>query len=281
METMTRSMDEHGELESRVADGGGRQARAKAVEGLIVSMLHIVPFVLGMVCGVILTTILLGRSAAGAASAPAPVVAVQPTAVAQQGAAPAAEVQADVTVSETLAGARDYTRLGKADAPVQLVLFADPQCPFCKQLALDGERQAIADYVNTGKAAITYRHYAFLGSESTRAAAAMECAGKQGAQAFWAFEAHVFQNQLPENSGQLTDARLLDWAKSAGIDLAKLGACLTAGDGATAVQADLQAGTAVGVRGTPVLFVNGHRLVGAVPYDYIKSAIEAELAKSK
>lgn len=43
----------------------------------------------------------------------------------------------------------------------------------------------------------------------------------------------------------------------------------------------MQAATAMSMTGTPVLFVNGHRLIGAVPYDFIKTAIDAELATQK
>jgi protein-disulfide isomerase len=191
---------------------------------------------------------------------------------------PTAEVLPDVSVTETLAGARDGLRLGRADAPVQIVIFADPQCPYCRQLALGAERQLIDEYVTPGKAALTYRHYPFLGAESTRGAQAMECAGRQGADAFWQFNRQVFDNQFPENSGQLTDAKLLEWAGATGLDVAKLKDCLAGADVKAVVEADLALGQRLGVQGTPVVFVNGRRVVGAVPYDMLKAIVDAALA---
>jgi protein-disulfide isomerase len=190
---------------------------------------------------------------------------------------PTVEVLPDVTVTQTLAGARPYLREGPDDAPVQLVVFSDPQCPFCRQLALGAEKQAREEFVRAGKAAITYRHYAFLGAESTRAAIALECAGKQGK--LWAFHAQVYGSQLPENSGQLTDAKLLEWAKEAGLDAVALSACVADPAVGAQVEADLEAGAALGVRGTPVTFVNGQRIVGAVPYEVLKAVIDAELGR--
>lgn len=185
-----------------------------AVNGLTLFMSHIALFILGTLFGVALLLILNGEATGKARTASPPwganVVLVISTAMpsvsttnplqgAQPTAATSAQVVPDVPVSETLAGARDYTRLGSASAPVQIVVFADPQCPFCRQLVLGPERQVITDYVNTGRAAITYRHYAFLGPESTHAAEVMECAGKQGSQAFWDFQAQIFEHQFPES----------------------------------------------------------------------------------
>lgn len=292
---MQQSADTDREASKQTHDGSKGRPLVLAVNGLTLFISHVALFILGILFGVVLL-LLLSREASGTVRAAPPsqanvvlvistatpsAAATEPQQVAQPTAATSAQIVPDVPVSETLAGARDYTRLGSPSAPVQIVVFADPQCPFCRQLVLGPERQTIIDYVNTGKAAITYRHYAFLGLESTRAAEAMECAGRQGSKAFWDFHAQIFENQLPENSGQLTDAKLLEWAKSAGLDTAKLSACVAAGNGKAAVDVDMQAAGEMSVSGTPVTFVNGHRLVGAVPYDFIKTAIDAELATRK
>ncbi len=267
---------------------------ASGINGMVLFFSHLCLFALGALLGIALTILThydFGRTAqAQAALAPqtANIVLVLTTATpsaegspSQPGAATNTQVIPDTSVTQTLAGARDYTRLGSANAPVQIVVYADPQCPFCRQLVLGPERQVITDYVKTGKVAITYRHYAFLGPESNRAAEAMECAGKQGSQAFWDYHDLIFENQFAENSGQLTDAKLLEWAGGVGLDKTKLSACLASGESKAIVDADMKAGAALSVSGTPVTFVNGRRLVGAVPYDFIKTAIDAELAGQK
>jgi protein-disulfide isomerase len=185
----------------------------------------------------------------------------------------------DVKVEDTLAGARVFTQMGKPDAPVKIVIFADPQCPFCKQSAQGAEMQLIQDYVQTGKTSLTYRHMAFLGPESTRVATAMECAGQQGG--FWAFHNVVFQQQAPENSGQITDATLSTWAGDVKLDTAAFSRCLAEGKGLQAITDDLALARRLGVTGTPTFFVNGRRMVGALPYDALKATVDAALAEGK
>lgn len=182
-----------------------------------------------------------------------------------------------VGISETLKGAPDYARMGDTSAPIQLVVFADPQCPFCRQQALETEPQLIEQYVKTGKASLTYRHFTFLGAESQRIASAMVCAGAQGGNAFWEFKQYAYAHQFSENSGLATDAALALWARAVKLDEGRFKACL-AGDAARAqVDADTAAGRALGVTGTPTLFVNGRPMPGALPFDFIKTAIDAEL----
>jgi protein-disulfide isomerase len=185
----------------------------------------------------------------------------------------------DVKVEDTLAGARVFTQMGKPEAPVKIVIFADPQCPFCRQSALGTEVQLIQDYVQTVKASLVYRHMAFLGPASTRIAAAMECAGQQGG--FWAFHNIVFEKQAPENSGAITDAVLSTWATNARLDATSFSRCLADGKGVQAVADDLALARKLGVTGTPTIFINGRRMVGALPYDVLKATIDAALAEAK
>jgi len=181
----------------------------------------------------------------------------------------------DEKVADTLSGARDFARLGKSDAPVKIVVFEDPQCPFCKQMATGSEQDIIKQYVDTGKASLTYRHMAFLGSDSVKIATAMECAGAQDK--FWAFHKLVFERQAPENSGLTNDATLVTWAKDAGLDSDKFTACVKDSKAQEAVQADTAMARTLHVTGTPVIFINGRRMVGALPIDMLTTMIDYEL----
>jgi protein-disulfide isomerase len=44
------------------------------------------------------------------------------------------------------------------------------------------------------------------------------------------------------------------------------------------IRADMAAGAAVGASGTPAFFINGHKLMGALPIDSFKQIIDAELS---
>ena len=176
-------------------------------------------------------------------------------------------------------GARDFARLGDAAAPVQIVVFADPQCPFCKKNALETEQQVIDEYVKTGKASFVYRHYTFLGAESDQIAVAMECAGEQSR--FWEFHKQVFENQQPENAGLANEALMLTWARAVGLDTTVFKTCLADPEMKVRVQADTEAGGKLGVRGTPTMFINGRPFPGAIPFNSLQSSIDAELTNLK
>ncbi|MBT4121092.1 MAG: thioredoxin domain-containing protein [Candidatus Magasanikbacteria bacterium] len=58
----------------------------------------------------------------------------------------------------------------------------------------------------------------------------------------------------------------------------KFSECLDTDKYASAVNADMQLGSSLGVRGTPATFVNGYLMSGALPYDMAKQVIDALLA---
>ena len=56
--------------------------------------------------------------------------------------------------------------LGAANAPVTLVEYADPQCPYCAQWALGALPTIVQEYVRSGKVRIELRPLAFIGADS-------------------------------------------------------------------------------------------------------------------
>lgn len=61
--------------------------------------------------------------------------------------------------------------VGNPDAPVQLEIFCEPQCPHCAQLeAADGDR--IAGALGSGRLAVTYRWLTFLDAKHDNDASA-------------------------------------------------------------------------------------------------------------
>jgi protein-disulfide isomerase len=96
--------------------------------------------------------------------------------------------------------------LGRPDAPVTLVEFADFQCPFCATFARDALPEIVRRYVRTGKVRIEYRALAFIGSDSDAAREMALAAAQQDR--FWQFAHLLFENQGGENSGWVTEERL-------------------------------------------------------------------------
>lgn len=211
-------------------------------------------------------------------SAPAQ-VAAQAEQATPAGQAMAPVALPDATTADTLKEARSSLRAGPANAKVQVVLFEDAQCPYCKQLSAGPIKQLFQAYMPTGQVAVTYRHYAFLNDDSTRLALAMECAGQQDR--FWPYHDLVFEDIPAANGGEGLDARLARWAGTAKLDSEAFAACLTDPATRTQVDSDLNAGRSLRVQGTPTIFINGKRLIGNVPYDYLKIAVDEALRTAR
>jgi protein-disulfide isomerase len=165
--------------------------------------------------------------------------------------------------------------LGRADAPVTIEEWADFQCPACGMFARTTEPRLVSTYIADGRVQLVFRHMAFLGSESSWAAEAAECAGEQGR--FWDYHDRLFASQRGENQGAFSPDNL----KRIGADL-RLGpafsSCVDAKRYAQAVRDQTQGGREQGVVATPTLFVNGRRIEGALTYDQIRAIVDPLLA---
>ena len=171
--------------------------------------------------------------------------------------------------------------IGNPNAPVQVEVWSDFQCPACDEFELNIEPTLISQYVATGKVHLIYRDYAFIdrgaaGGESHQSAAAARCAGTK----FWPFHDYLFQNQSTtgENKGTFTAAFLSSVADAVGVDRSAYDACMANGAAATVaeVNAETAQGQAAGVHQTPTIALNGKLMAGgAQPMSAIGPAIDA------
>jgi protein-disulfide isomerase len=143
--------------------------------------------------------------------------------------------------------------LGKADAPVTIAEFADPQCPYCKQYTLDAMPEVVQKYVRTGKAKMQLHLLTFIGPDSVTAANTLEGAGQQNK--LWQATDLFYRNQGEENSGYVTDDFLTAIVSGAGGDAAK--AIAAGGSSATsaAIGEAKTAASRYGVDSTPTILV--------------------------
>ncbi len=174
----------------------------------------------------------------------------------------------------------DSPILGSKNAKVSIIEFADFRCPFCERFFKDSETQIIKNYVETGKANFVFKHYAFLGQQSTWAGEAAECANEQGK--FWEFHNWLYKNQAAEsNLAYYSKANLIKYAGKVSLNLNQFSSCLNSDKYADKISSDLTEGQNAGVNGTPTIFINGHKVVGAQPFANFKPLIESELQKAK
>ena len=172
---------------------------------------------------------------------------------------------------------QDGTTLGRADAPVEIRLYVDFQCPVCAQFERETLPEIVEGEVRPGGVKLVSQTLAFLGPDSVRTARAALAAGAQDR--YWEYGHLLFENQGAENSGYATEEFLTNLAEETeGLDVA---AWREARDDAF-VEEELrlvqeQAGSD-GVDATPTLVITapgGERtLEGAVPLEEIEEAID-------
>jgi protein-disulfide isomerase len=157
---------------------------------------------------------------------------------------------------------------GGANAQVEVIEFADFQCPYC--LAAAPTVKKVMDTYGD-RIRLVYRNYPLPSHPQARPAAeAAQCANEQGQ--FWPYHDRLFAEP-----GKLADADLKKAAADLGMDAARFNTCVDEHRYQAVIEADQQAGNDAGVSGTPAFFVNGRLLSGAQPFEAFKRVIDEEL----
>ena len=238
----------------------------------LVFMLIIFAFLLGMLTNKVIFLEKVSKTNAAAAAVPS--VAAQPINQAAAAAVPTPPDYASMDVGK-------LPVLGDQNAKVTVVEFSDFQCPFCEQYFTNTASQLNDTYIKTGKVKFAYRHFPLFSihPNSEKASEASECANEQDK--FWDFHDLLFKNQTTWSAQAATDAAdsFTSYAGQLGLDTTQFRSCLDSSKFKANVTADANAGNKALVDGTPTFFINGHRIVGAVPFNDLQIAIEAELKK--
>ncbi|MEV6244610.1 thioredoxin domain-containing protein [Streptomyces sp. NPDC051742] len=235
---------------------------------------------IAVVSGVAVAAVLLGvvsYTATKPSSPGASGSAAGSSSVAEVSADPSAGVYAELE-AYARRDASDKLALGRADAPVVLIEYADFKCGYCGKFARDTEPVLIEKYVENGTLRIEWRNFPIFGEESEAVARASWAAGQQGR--FWEFHKAAYAEGAKEKG--FGKARLAALAKEAGVPDAARFAKDTDGAAARAsVRADQEQGYALGATSTPSFLVNGRPIAGAQPLETFTEAIEAAAKAAK
>jgi protein-disulfide isomerase len=162
---------------------------------------------------------------------------------------------------------------GPDTALLTVIVFSDYQCGYCARLqpALQALRREYGDRVR-----LVLRHLPLsFHPRAQLAAEASVAAAMQGK--LWDFHDRVFAAP-----GQLTRADLERHAKAIGLDMEAFRAALDDRRYFDLVAADIAAAGALGVRGTPTMFVNGTPVAGSAGFALLQQAIfEPRLAAAR
>jgi protein-disulfide isomerase len=154
--------------------------------------------------------------------------------------------------------------VGRSNARQALVLFEDPQCPYCRQFEeLDGP--VIDAALESGAFAVEYRMRCFLGPESVRADNALALAAEAGR--FDELRRALFAAQPPEGTGGFTTRDLLRLGAQVGLTGSDFVAGVQDGRYEEWVQSREAVFQAEDPQGTPAAWLNGHPLEPKVLFD--------------
>ncbi len=163
---------------------------------------------------------------------------------------------------------------GSASKDLELVEFADFECPHCKDAQANMEK-LVADFP---KARIVFQNFpiAAIHPASEQAAEYGLCVTKLGgSSAFFQFAAAVFDGQdglaTPDGAALTLNSAVI----KAGLDPTKVSACAATPEIKANVDASVKLGTDVGINSVPTLVVNGHEVpIGQIPYETLKKIVE-------
>jgi NhaA family Na+:H+ antiporter len=175
-----------------------------------------------------------------------------------------------IFVQDWLIDSTRGSRLGDAEAPVQLVEFGDFECPFCRrfQKVLREVKERYPKQI-----ALIYIHFPIEGHRfALPAARVAECANEQGR-----FEA--MYNQLFEGQDQFGLKPWDDYATAAGLpDIPAFDACIKRTDLIPRVEEGKALGAKLDVQGTPTIIINGWKLGRPPTPDELDQMVKAILA---
>lgn len=170
--------------------------------------------------------------------------------------------------------------LGSPSAPVEVIEFADFECPACGQYATLTEPDVRTRLVNTGQVRVRYIDYPLPMHRNTwDASLAAACANDQGK--FWQMHDALFANQDRWNGEATSRPRgpIGELAKSVGLEMTKYNACMEADTHRAKIQAHLAEAEKRKISSTPTFVFNGTVVPSALPYDAFKKYVD-EAAKA-
>jgi protein-disulfide isomerase len=172
--------------------------------------------------------------------------------------------------------------IGRTDAPVTLIEFADYQCPFCRKFHSTTFPELKRDYIDTGKVRFISRDLPLqFHPNAAPAALAVRCAGAQGK--YW-----EMREALIGGEARLEQAALESDAENLHLQMDAYRVCMKNDEYSAAIQQDAADARSLGISGTPSFIIgttttdgksiNGVRLEGAMPYSNFATEIDAALS---
>ena len=178
----------------------------------------------------------------------------------------------DISAIEEARGFGGYS-VGDPGAPVEIVEFADFECPACRMdwvLVIHDVKQRL---VNTGRVRLVFRDFPLNMHINARAAHhSAACVAEQGK--FWEMHDRLFETQSEWTGRSGAERMFRGYARDLGVDLDEYDACTREGRFRARIQASVEGAVSLGVGSTPSYLV-GDRLYTFQSYDQVKAVVDS------
>ena len=175
--------------------------------------------------------------------------------------------------------------IGSDTAPVEVVEFADFECPSCANFATLTEPDVRSRLVNTGVIRFRFVDFPLEMHPNARAAhLAGWCAAEQNK--FWEMHDAIFsfQDRWSGYATKRPNRVFSELAKNVGLNMSQYEGCVSSNKYAGQIQSNVDEGLKRQVNGTPTFFI-GRTKTGPVTYDefkrYVDQALEQARAETK
>jgi protein-disulfide isomerase len=169
----------------------------------------------------------------------------------------------------------DRPTLGVADAPIQIVEFADFECPYCARAF--NEIETLVNTTYKGKVRLIWKAFPLQGHTwAEQAAIAAECVREQNPQEFWAIASDFYRDQNEITPQNLRD-HIYSYASAQRLDAKALNACILGPEAEARIDQDKKDGGAVHVMSTPTFLINGVPVIGLPTSNVFDFVITSQL----
>jgi protein-disulfide isomerase len=185
---------------------------------------------------------------------------------------------AAIQVADT-AGFRGYV-LGSPGAPVEVVEYADYQCPACQSFETVQFPAVQQELIQSGRLRWRYRDFPLINIHKNTmvAAHAAACAADQSTEKYWALH-HALYERQDEWGGESPVSNpaplFRGYAQGVGLDLAAYDACMSTAKYAGRIEASRREAEALGVNSTPTFLIAGRLYPGVLSSDQLRKIVDS------
>jgi protein-disulfide isomerase len=167
--------------------------------------------------------------------------------------------------------------IGSPSAPIEVLEFADFECPACAQFATLHEPDVRSRLVSSGQIRLRFLDYPLVEighRNSPTASLAAACANEQGK--FWEMHDAIFATQDRWATPATGNPRgVIDpLAQQVGLDIGRYTECMNSQKYVAHIQAHRQAAQRYRIQSTPSFVIGGRVIAGSMPYDEFKRRVD-------